>query len=160
VSENPSLWSKIYARMLEVAQRDPYVKVGVLASKGGGEEIAAGGITLVQLLATHEYGDPEIGIPERAPLRRTFAGNRAELARFVAPLARAVMLGKMTIDRALGLLGAWGVSEVKRTIRAGLEPPNAPSTIARKGSSTPLVATGQLVNSISYEIVGTRGGEE
>jgi len=29
-------------------------------------------------------------------------------------------------------------------------PPNAPATIARKGSSKPLVATGQLKSAISY----------
>ncbi len=178
MSENVSLWKQIYARMTAIAEREPYVKVGVLASKGGDETDSDGGPTMVELLAIHEYGAlvnvgersrvsdrkvlpaAEVVIPERAPLRRTFAANRAEMAKLTAPLAKAVMLGKMSIDRALGLLGAWGVSEVRKTIAAGLPPPNAPSTIARKGSSTPLEDTGRLVGALAFEVVGGNGGSD
>jgi hypothetical protein len=51
------------------------------------------------------------------------------------------------------MLGQWGAAAVKRTITSGqVTPPDAPGTIARKGSSTPLIDEGQLVNAITYAV--------
>ncbi|MDF7681191.1 hypothetical protein PT300_11600 [Enterobacteriaceae bacterium ESL0689] len=42
--------------------------------------------------------------------------------------------------------------EVKRKIQSGIAPPLDPKTIARKGSSRPLIDTGNLLQSITYEV--------
>lgn len=59
------------------------------------------------------------------------------------------------------MLGQWGASQCKLTIKRRLTggPPNAPYTIEKKGSSTPLVDSGRLINAITYEIGMGNGGE-
>lgn len=128
------------------------VKVGVLANKGGGAN--HGGISMAELAAIHEYGSPAAGVPERSFIRRTFAAKEDDVAKMAARLAAGVFSGQMSATRALEILGAFGATEVKKTITegAGVPPPNAPSTIAKKGSSRPLVDTGRLLGSIQWEV--------
>lgn len=109
-------------------------------------------LTLIHLMAIHEFGAPEANIPERAPIRKTFIMKKAEYRKMVGQLVKLVLAEKLTMLKATEILGMWGASEVRSTIVAGVSPPNAPSTIKRKGSSTPLVDTGQLLNSITFEV--------
>lgn len=101
----------------------------------------------------HEYG---LGVPERSFIRRTFR-NSEKIAQYKALqqlLARQVIDGKMTMARAGALIGAWGAAAIQSTITdSDIPPPLAPATIRRKGSSKPLVDTGQLVRSITWVIV-------
>jgi len=55
-------------------------------------------------------------------------------------------------DRSLRRLGSVAVGDVQRTIRDIKQPPNAPSTIRKKGSDNPLIDTGRLRQSIEYAI--------
>ncbi len=64
------------------------------------------------------------------------------------------MRGKITMDHALGIIGESVTSMIKARIAAGIAPPDSPSTIKRKGSSTPLVDTGQLKGSVAWELPG------
>lgn len=127
------------------------VKVGVI---GGGEH-ADGGITMTELAAIHEFGSPAANIPQRSFLRRALVWNSGPwLPAFTAKLVGAVASGKMDEKKALEILGQRAVAEVKKTITGSdIPPPLAPATVAAKGSSKPLVDTGQLLNSISYEVV-------
>ena len=130
-----------------------HVKVGVLSSKGGDATHTGSKFSLVELMAIHEFGSEDGTIPDRAPIRITFETNHDEMAAFIAPLTRQVITNGMSVERALGLLGAKGVAEIKKTItQSDLPPPLKPATIARKGSDRPLVDTGQLINSIQFEI--------
>lgn len=132
-----------------------FVKLGVLADAGEDEQL-----DLVALAVIHEFGvdTDNVYIPERSFIRSTLRQKKDELAKLIASLVRKVIEDKMTEDQALGLLGEWGAAEIKKTIiekrTEGPDPQeNAASTIARKGSSTPLVGlTGQLTDSISYEV--------
>lgn len=104
------------------------------------------GIDNVGLMVIHEFG---VGrIPERAPLRTAFDKNRRKYERFLASGARLIASGKSSPKQIAGIVGELAVADVVNGINAGLPPPNAPSTIDRKGSSTPLVDTGQLKASI------------
>lgn len=137
------------------------VKVGVLASKGGDAPHAAGSpITLVELAAIHEFGSPSRGIPERSFIRKTFDLRRDVFNRVVEKLARGVLDGTVDYHKALEVLGAWGAAQVRDRITkgAGVPPPLKDATITRKGSSRPLVVTGRLLQSITYEVVF--GGEK
>ena len=71
-----------------------------------------------------------------------------------AKIGAAIFAGRMDPRRGLELLGAFAAAEVKKTITAGagVPPPNAPSTIAKKGSDRPLVDTGRLLGAIQWEI--------
>ncbi|MCP4481413.1 MAG: hypothetical protein GY817_01105 [bacterium] len=62
------------------------------------------------------------------------------------------------ISKALGIMGQTIVKDIRKTIRAGIEPPNKESTLRAKmkkgkGKKTPkpLIDTGRMINSISYK---------
>jgi hypothetical protein len=129
------------------------------------------GISAVELAAIHEFGSPRAGVPQRSFIRRTFEQNREEVAKKIAELASQFVFSRTrstlrslafwkrqkprpSAARALGRLGAWGATLVKKTITtgAGVPPPNAPATIERKGSRRPLVDTGRLLGAITWEV--------
>lgn len=131
-----------------------HVRVGVLASEGGREN--HDGITMVELAAIHEFGSPAAGIPQRSFIRETFeqASTRDAQKKLLDKLAGAMLKNKIEPDAALALLGTWAVNEIKQRIRSGIPPKNAASTIAKKGSSTPLVDTGRLINAVTHKVEG------
>ena len=159
VTTNTDGWKNLVKRVTPLSEYEAHV--GVLASKGGETLHKASldegntHITLIELAYIHEFGSPKANIPERSFIRRTFnePEGKAELGALYAKLAKAVINGKMTAEKAIELLGMTMAAMVKKRITVyGLWPPNHPDTVARKGSSTPLVDTGQLVGSITYEV--------
>ena len=60
---------------------------------------------------------------------------------------------KAGIQQAASRVGNYGASQVKRGIVNGNFTPNSPLTIARKGSSKPLIDKGDLVGSITYQVI-------
>lgn len=159
VNVDKRVWVKLLKRITRSRAR---VRVGVLQSGDGGT--VHGEITMVELAAIHEFGAPKANIPERSFIRRTFIDNRGELKQMQAQLARAIITGGkgvnqhttgMTVRGAMEILGTWGAAKVKNTIsQTDIPPPLKEATIAAKGSSKPLVDTGQLLQSITYEVVG------
>lgn len=117
---------------------DRRVRVGII----GSERNAAIG-------AIHEFGAPAAGIPERSFLRDALVTDRRGLAQMQRKLTAAVLAGRMTGAQAAAALGAWAVARVKNRIVDGLSPALQPETVERKGSSTPLVDTGQLLGAIT-----------
>lgn len=55
-------------------------------------------------------------------------------------------------NKALGMLGEVVRSDIVKSIDRTLTPPNSPVTIARKGSSHPLIDTGLLRASVNFEV--------
>lgn len=149
-------FAELHRRMSELSTAS--IKVGVLDSAG----TTADGTPLVEIAAVHEYGTSEssaIHIPQRSFIRSTFKRTASERTKITASLIKKVTNDHyMTVQRALGLYGNWAVARVKETIvkRLTTGPESQalkPATIAAKGSSTPLIDTAQLKNSISYEII-------
>lgn len=117
---------------------------GALAERGDGS------FTLVQLAAVHEYGSIDGHIPERAPLRKGVSMNQQQIQKDIQLATTQIVTGKLPIPTALGRVTAKAVTYIQKTIIAKLlPPPNAPSTIRRKKSSTPLVDTGRFVGAIT-----------
>lgn len=149
VKINDAKWRAILRTV--TAMKRATVRVGVMGDAGDEK-----GVSLAEIAAFHEFGTSTI--PERSFLRSTFYGHAAEgLAKMCATLSKAILEGKMDEPRALGLLGTWAVSEVRKTIRDRLttgpeDQALAASTIAAKGSSLALVDTGQLINSITWVV--------
>ena len=138
-----------WRRMLAIAlEANPLV---VTVGVQGDAERATGEISNIDLATIHEFGAPGAGIPERSFIRSTLEDQQGyrELAR---KLTDAVVAGKVDVPKALALFGEQVSSDIKRKIESGIDPPNAPATVAKKGSSKPLVDTGQLKNSISYVV--------
>jgi hypothetical protein len=58
----------------------------------------------------------------------------------------------MTTAMALGQMGNFLVGAVRKQIRNGHFVPLKPATIRRKGSSKPLIDTGQMMNGVTYVV--------
>lgn len=124
------------------------VKVGVL---GGKQREGESGLTVAQVAAANEYGTARI--PSRPAFRRALDANRPGIRTRIDAEAGAVLDGTRTVDQAFGRLGLYLQGLIRREIVALRDPPNAPSTIERKGSSNPLVDTGQYRQSITFQVV-------
>ncbi len=125
------------------------VKVGL--PRGSGTH-GPSGLPVVQLGAIHEFGSPDRGIPERSFLRNTMSAKKREHDALIRKLGRAVISGKESPNVALEKLGMVAAANVQETIADGVPPPNAPSTVKRKGSSKPLVDTGALRQAITHQV--------
>ena len=94
----------------------------------------------------------QIRIPERSFLRSAFDQNRRVYERMLEQGTGRVIDGTDKPARVVGLIGEKHVADVVNGINAGIAPPNAPSTIARKGASKPLIHTGQLKMAIKVKV--------
>lgn len=54
--------------------------------------------------------------------------------------------------KVMGLIGEHMRGQIVQSINTWTDPPNAPYTVAMKGFNKPLVDTGQLMRSISFEV--------
>ena len=67
-------------------------------------------------------------------------------------LLQKVREGKIKMEVAANMIGAKAAAIMKNAIRDLKEPPNAPSTVAKKKSANPLVDTGLLMQSVTWEL--------
>lgn len=100
------------------------------------------GQSLVEIGAIHEFGAKNI--PERSFLRVPLNGAQDKFRAAFKEMMPKVARGELTMMQALEAIGDLGVGISKEAISAGIKPPNAKSTVKRKGSSTPLVDKGHL----------------
>jgi hypothetical protein len=107
-------------------------------------------LTNAQVGFWHEFGTADV--PQRSFLRDTADRNSLAYRRFLRKAMERAAKGKFLASQAFKLVGFKVASDVKERIRAHIPPPNAPSTIKKKGSSTPLIDTGSLLNSIDFEV--------
>lgn len=128
------------------------------AEDGGGVEALAGmggtpppasTMTLATLGYIHEYGTRTI--PARPWLTQGLAAS--DPSALMRRAAKEVLDGKRTAAQALERAGMAATAAVQKTITAGLEPALKPATIARKGSSKPLVDSGRLRGAITYKVI-------
>lgn len=132
--------------------RSMHVVVGLPKDKVGGK-IYGEGTTVMAVGAIHEYGGGDV--PQRSWLRVPFQVKRDELSEAIAKQAKAVFDGKKTADKALGLIGAVATNISKDAFTTngyGKWPALKASTINAKGSSKPLLDTGTLRNSITWQV--------
>jgi len=143
-----------------------HVKLGFQGAKGEKEHKGSFGSKVIDIAIIHEFGAHGAGkrhnvmIPERSFLRSTFDRTVNARNEIVKGLIGKILIGSMTVERALDQMGVRGVSDIKTTIQKsiGIKPLN-PSTIKAKGSSVPLIDTGQLINSIQYQkVMQSKGG--
>ena len=94
-----------------------------------------------------------IVIPERSTLRATMNENREKYAKIQSEqIKKAVMSGRMTAEQAYEGLGLIIQGDIQAKMQSGQFKPNHPYTVEKKGSSKPLIDTGNLVGSITYVV--------
>lgn len=128
---------------------DPHHSVLVGVPAGAQEE---DGTSIADVAMYNEFGAPEANVPERPVLRQGARRAMKEGTSLNAAGLRAVIEGKKTLEQVVNLLGVAAVGAVKREFVSPSPAfaPNAPATKERKGSSRPLVDTGQYRQSITY----------
>ena len=107
----------------------------------------------------------DVPAPANEPIHE-YAPHSAERIRLSAALRDLsanpidlphVIAGRMTIGKALGVIGARIQGDIQQRISSNVPPPNAPSTIAAKargsGSATTLINYGQLRGTVHFAVV-------
>ena len=91
-------------------------------------------------------------IPERPFMRNAMKSNANKYGNALARSAAGILRGDVSAYSALDKLGQVAQQDIRNEITSLKSPPNSPVTIARKGSSNPLIDTGEMRNSVSYEV--------
>ena len=109
-------------------------------------------LTNADLAMIHEFGSPAHNIPERSFLRKPLINNAEAVANLAKNAIGKFIAGEISAAEALGVIGEEAKGISKEAVTNGIAPSLKPATIKRKKSSKPLIDTGQLINSITYEV--------
>lgn len=99
----------------------------------------------------NHYGTSR-GIPARPFLLNAIRKNRSEYLRFLKASGAHILRGEMTLDTAMRQLGIMAQGDIQEEITNLRDPPNAPSTIKAKGSSNPLIDTGEMRSKVTWQV--------
>jgi len=100
----------------------------------------------------NEYGTDTI--PERSFIRAGYDENRKYIEGEAEKLVAKVVDQTINPNEAANVLGAVAKGKIQEFAIDLRSPPNAAMTIAKKGSSNPLVDTGEMIRSIDYKVNG------
>lgn len=142
---NPAAVEEIRRRLMGMG-KSPTVNVGFPASAGQHDEAE---MNVASLAAVHEFGAGNV--PERSFLRVAIRNNREKYVLLNRQNLALIVRGQMGIDQALGQLGELAKSDVQMEITEGDFAPLSAATINRKGSSKPLIDSGQMRQSVAWE---------
>lgn len=132
-----------------------HARVGVLDGEQSGDPESKA--SLAQIAAYNEHGTATI--PPRPAMRRTIDTHSQKYEQMMGEGFGRLLDRRMTEKQILTELGVEGVKDMKRmytSARTWAEP-NALRTVRQKRSSTPLIDTGTLRNSISFDVATGRG---
>ena len=121
------------------------VRVGFQAG-----ETTDDGVSITDIAAWNELGTAHS--PPRPFLRQSVENNEAQIKAMCKAQINKIVKGEATARDALQALGVMQKALVQKTIKSGDFEPNAPSTVAIKGSDKPLIDTGRMRQSVSYVI--------
>lgn len=123
------------------------VYVGVTKDKNQREK---GEATNALIAYVHEFG---IGVPERSFMRSTIIENAQKYQKINRDnILPAIRSGTLTAEECYRRLGTIAQSDMQQKIVNGSFKPLKEETIKRKGSTKPLIDTGALRQSITYEV--------
>lgn len=126
------------------------LSVGIQDEEAGATAENGDGLTVGDVASINEFG---LGVPERSFIRAWFDQNESQNKDTLRNVGTGLVKGAIPdATTALNQAGLSFVGSMQGRMSAGVPPPNAPSTIARKGSSTPLIDTGQLRASIRHKV--------
>ena len=121
------------------------VQVGFQA----GQAKEKNGADIAEIAAYNEFGSS--GTPARPFMKQSFEKHKDQLQAGCDMVNQTIANGG-TAEQGLNKLGVMCKGLVQQEIVDGGFAPNAPSTIAKKGSSQPLIDTGTMRQSVNYVI--------
>ena len=135
-------------QMQETFKNAPTVYVGVHSTAGTYEN----GLHTATIAAINEYGSGDGVIPERSFLRAGVRLSKPMILKLYGKRLPEVLGGKVSMKHVQSEVGELTVGFIVERISDGIDPANRPYTIAKKKSSTPLIDTGHLRQSITYVV--------
>lgn len=106
----------------------------------------------IELAYIHEFGCAVRKIPARPFLITSIRDNSSKVSSFFSKQVKAYLNSEQTVDGAYSMVGEVAESLVKDRFGSSLLTPNSKRTIKEKKSNKPLIDTGQLRQSIKYEV--------
>lgn len=103
------------------------------------------GKAVAQVASQNEFGTHSI--PPRPFFRNAIVKNSQKWMKFFKKSAK-----EHPPYKAMGMLGEMIRSDIVQSINQTNTPPNSPLTIKQKGSSKPLVDTGKMRASVSFQV--------
>ncbi len=146
VQDDDSLWREI-TNDLKTLNRS-HTKVGFLDGDTRDDDPQ---LTNAQVAFFNEYGTQNA--PERPFIRPAMAENTQEIMQMQGEGYSDVIRQRSTVKTELARLGTFAQREIQKKIRDVKTPPNAESTKKRKGSSNPLIDTGEMRQAVTHEEV-------
>ena len=137
-------------KALQELMTDKFVTVGIHEDTGMHQD---DGISNAQLGAIMDLGTPTI--PARPWLAPGVSSGNEE---YIKIIADGLEDGK-TLNQSLETVGVVAVAKVQQYMVDLKSPPNTRETIARKGSSNPLIDTGALRQSVTYKVTDEKPTE-
>jgi len=156
-------WEKIQKELVKF--KELCVKVGIVEGSGKEKKFVqktskSGGKTKVKVdtdidlaLVAMCLEEGTKNIPSRPFIRSWVDNHKEQIDKMLTSAFNRVLSGKWTAEEAMKRIGEFAQAGIKKNIIDGKFEPNSPKTIAKKGSSKPLIDTGTLRNSIRYEVV-------
>jgi len=125
------------------------VEVGIMGAEASEAHRTGGGQTIAAIMGYHEFG---VGVPRRSWLRDWYDERVKELYKKYRVIASGVGSRHFSIDQALDQFGSFAVGDLQKRWSEGIPPPLEQETIDRKGSSVPLIDTGQSRSSVTFRV--------
>ena len=131
------------------------VRVGYQQGKNFHEEEGKK-VDILDVAMFNELGTSRI--PSRPFMRDSVDDNAESITKFCQAQLKGIANGSKDAETVMKAIGAMQVGLVQKTIVEGNFTPNAPRTIAKKGSDKPLIDTGLMRQSVHYVITDKKGG--
>lgn len=119
------------------------VKIGVMDGR------YPDGTSVVEVAIFNEFGTADI--KPRPFIRQAEQKSKSDLTKVQAHLIKKLQNGQASVSDVLSTTGEWYQGRVQNEITNGNFVANSPLTVARKGSSNPLIDTGLLRSSIKWK---------
>ena len=129
-------------------------KLEVCCGSQQGKAAEQDGTDICDIAAWNEFGT--VHIPARPFMREGIDNNVDSIERLLKREGQKLVNGETNSESLLKIIGLKMKDVIQESITEGAWEPNAPSTVAKKKSSKPLIDTGRMRQSVNY-IIRERG---
>ncbi|MBE6666811.1 MAG: hypothetical protein E7607_00680 [Ruminococcaceae bacterium] len=98
--------------------------------------------------------------PSRPFLAMSVDDNADKINAFLKGQLKLLAQGRTTAEGILKAIGVFQKGLIQEKIKSGDFEPNAPSTIAKKGSDKPLIDTGTMRQSVNFAVTKKGGNDK
>lgn len=143
-----------YEALVGINERDAQKKKTYFSysEKNGKQLKVSKDVTLGEVAAIHEFGDPSNNIPERSFLRDTLEIKKDEIINNIKEQIETAIKSKSSAKMAVKAISNDFLNKVQERILDGIEPQLSSETVERKGHDLQLVDTDQLFDSIKSSV--------